>query len=78
LISLLEIIGIFALLLGVTGVIFNNRKLRICFVIWVIGNILSAIVHISTGVESLLLRDFAFTILCIEGWFKWGKKKKDD
>ena len=76
-ISLLEIVGGFALLLGVTGVILNNRKLRLCFVIWVVGNILSAIVHINTGIASLLIRDAVFTILCIEGWFRWGKKKND-
>lgn len=76
-VGLLEIVGVLALLLGVTGVILNNRRLRVCFIVWMVGNILSASVHISVGVWSLLARDIIFFVLSIEGWFKWGKKKDD-
>ena len=70
-----EILGTLALVLGVLGAIFNNRKLRVCFLIWIVSDIMSASVHINVGVWSMLVRDFIFFILCIEGWIKWGKKK---
>ena len=74
---MIEIIGTIALILSVLGVILNNRKLRVCFLIWLVSNTLCFIIHISIGVWSLMIRDFIFTILAIEGWFKWGKKKND-
>lgn len=73
---MLEIIGTLALILGVLGAILNNRKLRICFLIWMVSNTLSASIHISVGVWSMLIRDIVFFILVVEGWFKWGKKNE--
>ncbi len=73
-----EIIGTLALILGVLGAVLNNRKLRVCFLIWMVSNTLSAGIHISVGVWSMLIRDIVFFILVVEGWFKWKKKKKND
>lgn len=77
-----EILGTLALILGVSGCLFNNRKLRICFVVWLISNALQAAIHIrlilgGEDVLSLLARDIVFSILVIEGWVRWGKKKND-
>lgn len=72
---MIEIIGTFALILGVLGAMLNNRKLRVCFIVWIVANTLSACVHIGVGVWSLLARDIVFFVLSIEGWLKWGKKK---
>ena len=72
---MIEIIGTIALILSVLGVILNNRKLRVCFLIWLVSNTLCFIIHISTGVRSLMIRDLIFIILSIEGWIRWGKKK---
>jgi len=69
-----EIAGVIAMMLAVSGVISNNRKLRVCFILWIISNILSGYIHFSTGVTSLLVRDILFTILAVEGWYKWSKK----
>lgn len=70
----IEIIGTLALILGVLGAVLNNRKLRVCFIVWVVANILSACVHIGVGVWSLLLRDIVFFVLAIEGFVRWRKK----
>jgi hypothetical protein len=35
---MLEAIGYISTVLAITGVIFNNRKMRICFYIWLISN----------------------------------------
>lgn len=71
-----EIIGTFALILAVLGAIFNARKFRVGFIIWMVSNILCAIIHTSTGVLTLLLKDFIFFVLCIDGYFRWGRKNK--
>ena len=70
----MEIIGAITMILAVTGVILNNRKLRFCFVMWMLSNFFSGIIHIYTGVISMVIRDFIFFVLAIEGWFKWGRK----
>ena len=72
---MLEIIGTIAMILAVTGVLANNRRLRWCFIIFFISNSLVLIIHISVGVWSLVVRDTIFIILAIEGWIKWGKDK---
>ena len=67
-----EIIGTIATIFAVIGVITNNRRLRICFLLWLISNALSGVIHIHAGIWSLLVRDIIFFILAIEGWFKWS------
>ena len=69
-----EIIGIVVTIFAVIGVITNNRRLRICFLLWLLSNALSGIIHFQAGIWSLLVRDIIFFILAIEGWFKWGHK----
>lgn len=69
-----EIIGIIATIFAVIGVITNNRRLRICFLLWLLSNALSGIIHVHAGIWSLLIRDIIFFVLAIEGWFKWGHK----
>jgi len=71
---MIEVIGIISMCLSVTGVVLNNRKLKICFIFWIASNFLSAYIHYNSGVYSLLLRDCIFTVLAFEGWFKWSKK----
>lgn len=74
---MLEIIGIFATFFAVIGVITNNRRLRVCFLLWLVSNALSGVMHIHAGIWSLFVRDAIFFILAIEGWFKWGKKRNE-
>jgi nicotinamide riboside transporter PnuC len=69
-----EIIGLVATVLAVIGVIANNRRLRVCFLLWLASNALTAGIHAHAEIWSLLLRDTVFFILAIEGWIKWGRK----
>lgn len=69
-----EIVGVFVLILGVAGVLLNNRKLRVCFILWMVSNILSAGIHVWLGPWTLVLRDMTFLILSIEGYILWGRK----
>lgn len=67
-----EIIGIVATVLAVAGVITNNRRLRLCFLLWLVSNGLTGGIHVHAGIWSLVARDTIFFVLAIVGWFKWG------
>lgn len=69
-----EIVGTVALAMGVTGVLLNNRKLRACFIVWMVSNALSAGIHAYIGLWSLMVRDTVFFVLSFEGWIRWGRK----
>ena len=69
-----ELIGVISTILGIAGVVLNNRRLRLCFLIWMASNALSLTIHAQAGIWSLVTRDGIFLILSLEGWFKWGKK----
>jgi len=71
---MIEIIGLAATVLAVAGVITNNRKIRVCFVLWMFSNAMTGFIHAEAHIWSLLLRDTIFFILAIEGWIKWGRK----
>ena len=68
-----EILGIIVTIFAVVGVIFNNRKMAICFYFWLISNGLSGLIHYNCGVYSLLVRDIIFLVLAIEGLIRWRK-----
>ena len=70
-----EIVGTVVLIMGVAGVLLNNRKLRICFIVWMVSSALSSGIHAWSGIWSLMARDVVFFILAIEGWYKWGKRR---
>ena len=70
---MIEIIGTIAMILAVTGVLANNRRLRWCFIVFFVSNSLALFIHINVDVWSLVVRDTIFIILAVEGWIKWGK-----
>ncbi len=71
---MIEIIGTIAMILAVTGVLANNRRLRWCFIVFFVSNTMALVIHISVDVWSLVVRDSIFIILAVEGWIKWGRK----
>ena len=71
---MIELIGIISGVLAVVGVLANNRKLRWCFLLWMVSNAMSLAVHAAAEIWSLAARDAIFLILAVEGWFKWGRK----
>ena len=68
----MEIIGVASTLLAVTGVFLNNRKIRICFLVWMVSNGLSLLIHARARIWSLTARDATFMLLAIDGWIMWG------
>jgi len=71
---IVEIFGIISTTLAVIGVLANNRRLRWCFLVWMVSNGLSLAIHAQAAIWSLLARDAIFLVLAVEGWIKWGKK----
>lgn len=70
---MIELLGTIVMIVAVGGVLLNNRKSRICFLLWFVSNILSAVIHVRVGVWSLVARDLVFLVLAIEGWLLWGR-----
>lgn len=73
---MIEWIGLVAMALGIGGVVLNNYRRRVCFLVWMVSNLLSCLIHLSPGhyTPSLALRDAAFFLLAIHGWHRWGRK----
>lgn len=72
-----EILGLISLGFALIGSILNNRKMILCFPIWIVSNIIYFAMHFQIGVWSLALKDFVFFCICIEGYFRWRKKKEE-
>jgi len=70
---MIEFVGAIASVLAVAGVVANNRRLRWCFYVWIVSNILAGAIHAQIGLWSLCARDVIFFGLAVEGWIKWGK-----
>ena len=71
---MIEIIGTIATVLAVIGVLANNRRLRWCFLVWMVSNGLSMLIHAQAEIVSLFVRDAVFLILAVEGWIMWKDK----
>ena len=70
---MIELIGTVAIILAITGVVLNNRRLRACFILWLVSNAITLIIHAQTDVWSLVVRDAVFLVLAVEGWIRWGR-----
>lgn len=57
--------------LAVTGVWLNNRHRRVCFLVWLVSNMIFLALHASAGAWPLAARDAAFLLLSVHGWWLW-------
>lgn len=64
-----------AMFLALLGMVFNNHKKRVCFVIWFAGSILGIILYIDTELWGLVVRDIIYLVLFIHGYLLWGRKE---
>lgn len=70
----LEIIGGIVTAVALGGVLLNNRRNRWCFVLWWISNTATLCLHVHADIYALAVRDAAFLVLAVHGWFAWGRK----
>ena len=71
----LELLGFLITVIAIGGVMLNNNRRRECFLLWMVSNTLSIIVHL-TATDPLIwmsIRDAAFLILAFQGYRKWGR-----
>ena len=73
---MIELIGIIATILAVTGTVANNRRLRWCFLVWAVSNSISLAIHVHDTRWCFVLRDAIFIVLAVEGWRMWKLKKR--
>ncbi|MDD4888421.1 MAG: nicotinamide mononucleotide transporter [Phycisphaerae bacterium] len=71
----LEALSLAGTILAIAGVSLNNRKIRLCFILFMASNVAAMIVHLAAGLLVFaILRDWMFLILAVEGWFLWRKR----
>lgn len=58
--------------LAVGGVLLNNARIRWCFPVWFVSNVICLVYHLRAKLWGLAVRDGIFIVLAIAGWFQWG------
>lgn len=56
------------------GTVLNVRKIRWCFHLWAIGNIMWLAIDLRNGLYSRALLDVVQLVLAIWGAFEWRKE----
>ncbi len=69
-----DMVGWITTAIAIVGVLANNRRLRWCFPLWLVSNVLSLALHTHADLWPLAVRDAVFAVLAILGWFQWGKE----
>jgi len=75
-----EIIGWLATVGAIGGVILNNYRHRVCFIVWLCTNAASCALHLrgymlgDGAMLALACRDAVFLGLAAQGWFLWGRQ----
>ena len=54
-----------------TGTVLNVKKMRACFMLWIVGNVAWAAWDLSQGLFSRMLMDLAQLALAVWGWVSW-------
>lgn len=72
---MIEVIGVIGLIFVIAGSLTNNRKMIICFPLWMVSNVIYVWMHYQTHIWSLVIRDVFFMYVCIDGYFRWRKLK---
>ena len=60
--------------LCLTGTVLNVKKIKLCFWLWLIGNILWLIIDISNGLWSRAILDTVQGFLALWGIIEWRKE----
>ena len=74
--DVMAFIGWTATIVAILGVWLNNRRRRACFVLWLVSNGITFGIHAWAGMWSLAVRDLAFFVLAVHGWWLWGPNSK--
>ena len=70
----MQLISWITTVICLTGTVLNVRKIRSCFLLWLIGNILWLCVDIYNGLWSRAVLDIVQGILALWGIIEWKKE----
>ena len=76
--DVMAFIGWTATVVAILGVWLNNRRRRVCFVLWLVSNAITFGVHAWVAMWSLAARDLAFFVLAVHGWWLWGPNREGE
>jgi len=68
------ILSIIGFCLSMIGCLLNNRKLLLCWPVFIAADAVFVYLHLSKGFYVYAIRELAFLILCFEGWYRWKYK----
>jgi hypothetical protein len=77
-----EAIGWAATCGAVAGVVLNNYRMRVCFIVWLATNAVSGLLHVrgylagDPAMLALAARDAVFSVLAVHGYLCWGGRTK--
>lgn len=60
-------------IISLLGTYLNCKKLKVCFILWIICNIGWAVVDWISGSYSRFILDNVQTVFAIYGWIEWRK-----
>lgn len=78
---MLDVLSYCLTVIAVAGVVLCNRRRRECFLLWMVSNTGSLLLHLlaalgrTPGMWGLVLRDAIFLALAVEGWILWTRKE---
>lgn len=73
----MEYFSIIATLVCFAGMILNVKKMKACFVVWLIGNTVWLLIDIHSMAISRVILDIAQQIFNVWGLIEWRKTKND-
>ena len=74
----MEVISWITTAMCLTGTILNVKKMKLCFWLWLGGNILWLIIDIYNGLWSRAILDTVQGVLALWGIIEWKKEEKND
>lgn len=74
----MEIINWITTAICLMGTVLNVKKIKLCFWLWLAGNILWLIIDIKNGLWSRAILDIVQGILALWGIIEWKKENKND
>lgn len=68
-------ISYLATLLCFVGTVLNIKKMKLCFVMWLLGNVIWFLIDIQTNTISRAILDITQLMFNLWGIFEWRKSK---
>ena len=78
---MIEVVGWIATVGAIGGVVLNNYRRRVCFLVWLCTNGISCTLHVrgyaggDGAMLALAVRDGVFLMLAVHGWRAWGRRR---